>query len=178
MYTYLDGVGSGNEATKATMLGSTFVAEESGGVGEKEIECYSRRVYRLPISLVRVIHAILSVSTSLKRGTEGPCAWSSERARISLFALLEDMSNRPAVENSFVRRCDNWCFDQPLRIFSRFFANFHGIRFVTLYPTLRNFSGNCTVLHLDSIDYREFSQVFFFFNYIFTIYFILDRPAD
>lgn len=176
MYTYLDGVGSGNEATKATMLGSTFLAEESGGVGEKEIECYSRRVYRLPISLVRVIHAILSVSTSLKRGTEGPCAWSSERARISLFALLEDMSNRPAVENSFVRRCDNWCFDQPLRIFSRFFANFHGslrciqrsgifLEIAPYFISIRSTIGN-------------FRKFFFFFNYIFTIYFILDRPAD
>lgn len=164
MYTYLDGVGSGNEATKATMLGSTFLAEESGGVGEKEIECYSRRVYRLPISLVRAIHAILSVSTSLKRGTEGPCAWSSERARISLFALLEDMSNRPgftAVENSFVRRCDNWCFDQPLRIFSRFFANFHGI----LRYAVSNAQEFFWKLHRTSSRFDRLSGIFasFFF---------------
>lgn len=46
------------------------------------------------------------------------------RARISLFALLEDMSNRPSsFVRSFVRWCDNWCFDQSLTAFSRF-SNF------------------------------------------------------
>lgn len=103
------------------------------------------------------------------------------RARISLFALLEDMSNRPssftAVENSFERWCDNWCFDQPLKAFFRDFSQIFTVYFTPASNAIRNFSRNCIVLHLDSIDYRRIFASFLKL-YIFTIYFMLNRPIN
>lgn len=119
---------AGTRRRNDNVLGA-LLAEESGGGGEKEIECYSRRVYRLPISLVRAIHAIPSVSPSLKRGTEGPCAWSSERRkqgfRCSRFLKTCRISRRVSrLSNSFVRWCDNWCFDQLIKSFFEVFHKF------------------------------------------------------